>query len=113
MRKLTLRRQQIEKEVKGATPAWPAPDVDLDAGHGDGGAHSPFNLGDEGAAGSKRTSTSSNQSDLVVCYSTRFGDLGLDNIDGGVVRRSGSDKDANNLAKYGIIEDEDGGSFVI
>ena len=97
MRKLSQRRQKLEQQLVAA------------------GKHTSGSTTSSGAGGdsSRCTSTSSTQSELVCAYHTKRlqEDAALDRaspVD--VELRS---KDEANLTKYGIVEDTEGGSYVI
>ena len=100
MRKLSQRRLKLEQQlVTSGNTRTSGSTISSGAGEGS----------------SRCTSTSSTQSELVCTYSTkRSQDSYLDGVEGSsaddVERRS---KEDANLAKYGIMEDIEGGSFVI
>lgn len=102
MRKLTIRRQKIEEQIKDRA------DMDDDQDTVRQGEGLTFG---SAPSSSERNSTASIQSELVVSYSTRDSQDGLDGVE--TRRVGGSGRDPNSLAKYGIIEDETGGSFVV
>ena len=97
MRKLSLRRQKLEQQI--VTPSK----------HTSGSTTASSATG--GDSSSRCTSTSSTQSELVCSYNTKRSqeDSSLDESSLVEVRTG----DEANLAKYGIMEDVEGGSFVI
>ena len=101
MRKLSIRRQRLEQQLHGSgDKAVP---------------QSTSSIAERSSEECSHDSTSSTQSELVLAY-RRTDDSPLNstaNIDGSVtLRKPDSEKDGN-LAQYGIIEDVNGGSFVI
>lgn len=93
MRKLSMRRMKIEQQI--ASTSKPI----------SGSTHSSLS-----ADSSDKDSTCSNHSELVCTY-RRIEDS-PDSLENSAALRKTEDKEGN-LAKYGIIEDEDGGSYVI
>ena len=95
MRKLSVRRQKIDQQI-----AQNKPDSTSTI------ACTPLCVVMESP--SERTSTSSSQSELVVSYSSK--DSPSNSLDASALLRKPED---GNLAKFGIIEDVEGGSYVI
>lgn len=104
MRKLSIRRQQLEQQLQGSS------DKAISAA-----PQSTTVIAERTSEECSHDSTSSTQSELVLAY-RRTDDSPLNstvNDDGSVaLRKPDSEKDGN-LVKYGIIEDVNGGSFVI
>ena len=95
IRKLSLRRQKLEKQLSASNN------------------HTSTSTSSSLMDGSSRcTSTSSSQSELVCTYNTKrtTGECPLDSMEESVELR---EREGDNLAKYGILEDTEGGSFVI
>ena len=104
MRKLSLRRQKLEQQIQVTVNKADSPT-----------SQSTVTTVAERTSEYSHDSSSSTQSELVLTYrrtdESPSGSTG--NADGSVVlRKPDSDKEGN-LAKYGIIEDVNGGSFVI
>ena len=105
MRKLSIRRQKLEQQIQ----------VTMNK------ADSPTSQSTITAAAAERTSehshdsSSSTQSELVLAYrrTDESPSSSTGNVDGSVVLRKPDSEKEGNLAKYGIIEDVNGGSFVI
>lgn len=104
MRKLSIRRQKLEQQIQVTVNKADSPP-----------SQSAITTVAERTSEYSHDSSSSTQSELVLTYrrtdESPSGSTG--NADGSVVlRKPDSDKEGN-LAKYGIIEDVNGGSFVI
>ena len=105
MRKLSIRRQKLEQQIQVTVNK----------------ADSPPSQSTITAAAAERTSeyshdsSSSTQSELVLAYrrTDESPSSSTGNVDGSVVLRKPDNEKEGNLAKYGIIEDVNGGSFVI
>ena len=105
MRKLSIRRQKLEQQIQVTVNK----------------ADSPTSQSTITPAAAERTSehshdsSSSTQSELVLAYrrTDESPSSSTGNVDGSVVLRKPDSEKEGNLAKYGIIEDVNGGSFVI
>lgn len=105
MRKLSIRRQKLEQQIQ----------VTINK------ADLPTSQSTITAAAAERTSehshdsSSSTQSELVLAYrrTDESPSSSTGNVDESVVLRKPDSEKEGNLAKYGIIEDVNGGSFVI
>ena len=114
MRKLSLRRLQIEQQL-----GFTSPNSSGNAKDNSTGGSSILTE----ASSSTRTSTSSSQSEVVVAYKKIEDALSLSS-NGGVVplrkqqqqqqqQGEGGEEGGGDLSKYGILEDKEGGSFLI
>ena len=96
MRKLSLRRQKIDQQIAQNKPDSTSTIVGT-----------PLCVVAESP--SERTSTASSQSELVVSYSPKDSPSDGTDSSAAVLRKP----EEGNLAKFGIIEDTEGGSYVI